>query len=357
MCDELDDDLVEVYVDPDYMAQNFHKLVNFKIKTNTENKIVKKIKFRRKNLFDEDILIEHGLQNIEIRKLLNCQCQGENCEERLTNNDCVHCLTLIYNTMFKEEYENMCPLITKNIIVKEECPWFNGDIIRARKRRRAAEKKWKRRKTSENWASYKSERNNVNYLIKRAKIDYYKRKIHEAGTDMGKLYFFLNTLVGGKNKKLLPESVSDSRLANNFSAFSENKITDISAHIESNNEAISHLPDIPYCKFDKFKEVTLSDTKDILSKAKKSHCERDPFPIGDIKEQRNIDRLTEVIHKITNLSLENGSFPKTEKEASVKPTLKSGKDQQNVESYRPNYQYQTYPSWEKQLKRQLRNNL
>ena len=88
-------------------------------------------------------------------------------------------------------------------------------------------------------------------------------------------------------------------------------------YIESNNEAISHLPDIPYCKFDKFKEVTLPDTKDILSKAKKSYCERDSFPIGDIKEQRNIDRLTGVIHKITNLSLENGSFPKTEKEAIV----------------------------------------
>ena len=35
------------------------------------------------------------------------------------------------------------------------------------------------------------------------------------------------------------------------------------------------------------------------------------------------------------MSLENGTFPKTEKEASVKPTLKSGKDKQNVESYRP----------------------
>ena len=335
MCDELDDDLVEVYVDPDYMAQNFHKLENFRIKTNTENKIVKKITFRRKILFDEDILIEHGLQNIEIRKLLNCQCQGENCEERLINKNCVHCLTLIYNTMFKEEYENMCPLITKNIIVKEKCPWFNGDVASARKRRRAAEKKWKRRKTSENWVSYKSERNNVNYLIKRTKIDYYKRKIHEAGTDVAKIYFLLNTLIGGKNKKLLPENVSDARLANNFSAFFENKITDISAHLESNNEAVSHLPDIPYCKFDKFKEVMLPDTKDIVSKAKKSHCERDPFPIGDIKEQRNIDRLTGVIHRITNLSLENGSFPKTEKEASVKSTLKSGKDQQNVESYRP----------------------
>ena len=76
------------------------------------NKIVKKITFRRKNLFNEDIL----------RKLLNCQCQGENCEERLTNNDCVHCLTLIYNTMFKEEYENMCPVIHKKHNCKRKMP-------------------------------------------------------------------------------------------------------------------------------------------------------------------------------------------------------------------------------------------
>ena len=122
MCDELDDDLVEVYVDPDYMAQNFHKIVNFRIKTNTENEIVKKITFRRKKSFDEDIPIEHGLQKIEVRKLLNCQCQGENCKERLTNNDCVHCLTLIYNTMFKEEYENMCPVITKKHYCKRKLP-------------------------------------------------------------------------------------------------------------------------------------------------------------------------------------------------------------------------------------------
>ena len=100
-------------------------------------------------------------------------------------------------------------------------------------------------------------------MIKRAKIDYYKHKIHETGTDIGKLYFFLNTLVGGKNKELLPENVSDTRLANNFSAFFENKISDICAQlhiaIENNDEAISHLPDIPYCKFDKFKVTTLSD--------------------------------------------------------------------------------------------------
>ena len=62
---------------------------------------------------------------------------------------------------------------------------------------------------------------------------------------------------------------------------------------------------------------------------------RDLFPISDIKEQHSIDRQTGVFLKITKLSLENGTFPKTEEEASVRPTLKSGKDQLNVESYRP----------------------
>ena len=57
ICDESDDDLVEVHVEPDYMAQNFHKMINFKIKTYAENKIVKKMSFRSKNSFDEDIYL------------------------------------------------------------------------------------------------------------------------------------------------------------------------------------------------------------------------------------------------------------------------------------------------------------
>ena len=38
MCDEVND-LVEVHVEPDCMAQNFHKIVNFKLKP-TENKMI-----------------------------------------------------------------------------------------------------------------------------------------------------------------------------------------------------------------------------------------------------------------------------------------------------------------------------
>ena len=52
--------------------------------------------------------------------------------------------------------------------------------------------------------------------------------------DVGKLHFFLNLLVGRQKKELLPEDVSDTSLANNFLAFFENKINDIYAHIDNN---------------------------------------------------------------------------------------------------------------------------
>ena len=86
LCDELDDDLVEVarlHVEPDYMVQNFHKMVNFEVKTNAENKIAKKISFRRKKSINADIFIENMPNNIEMRRLLNWQCQHDNHEERL----------------------------------------------------------------------------------------------------------------------------------------------------------------------------------------------------------------------------------------------------------------------------------
>ena len=59
------------------------------------------------------MFIEIMLHNVEMRQSLNCHCQNDNREERLIYNDCVHCLTLTYDTMFKEEYENMCRMITK----------------------------------------------------------------------------------------------------------------------------------------------------------------------------------------------------------------------------------------------------
>ena len=48
-----------------------------------------------------------------------------------------------------------------------------------------------------------------------------------------------------------------------------------------------------------------------------------------------MEQLTLAFHGTTDLSLEKGLFPKTEKEESVKPTLKSCQDHRIVESCSP----------------------
>ena len=110
------------------------------------------------------------------------------------------------------------------------------------------------------------------------------------------------------------------------------RIFDSIGHVEYRQ---LYLPDVPYTKFQKFEEVNFGNMKSIVMKAKTSYCERDPFPIADVKSAKNFDRIIVVHSRITNLSLQNGVFPESEKEACVKPTLKNGLDDQQLLSYRP----------------------
>ena len=218
LCEKSDNCLVEVDVELDYIARNFHKLVTFKLNTRSESKIVKNIVFRPKNQLNEDIFITKVITTIQEKINEECKCIGKK-----VISECVECLARVYNEVFKKEFDELCPLVTKTIIVKENCPWFNTEILNARKKRRAAEKKWKRRRTSENRQAYVNEKNKVNYLIKNAKISYYKQKITEAGKDAGKLYYFLNVLMGKKGKSTLPESGNNEELAKRFADFFDSK--------------------------------------------------------------------------------------------------------------------------------------
>ena len=72
-------------------------------------------------------------------------------------------------------------------------------------------------------------------------------------------------------------------LANNFSEFFDQKITRIYLSISNIERNKKHyLPDIPFREFSSFKSVGLEQIKDIVDKAKKTYCGRDPFPISDV---------------------------------------------------------------------------
>ena len=250
--------------------------------------------------------------------------------------DCVDCLAGLCSTVFCDEYDRKCPLIEKVIIEKENAPWWNGEIANARRLRRAAEKRWKRRRTEPLRNKYVEEKNKVNCLIRNAKIQYYKRKIEEAGINIVRIYSCLNLLIGrSKQQQRLPEGDSDLVLANRFSEFFDQKITKIYFSIPNTVNHKHYLPDVPFRNFCGFESVSIRQIEDIVDKAKKTFCGRDPFPINDIMGTDKKLQVINIYHRIVNLSISQGMFPTTEKIVEVKPTLKGKLDVQKLESYRP----------------------
>ena len=60
----------------------------------------------------------------------------------------------MYNTISKEEYDTACPIIEKEIIVKDRAPWFSADIRSVKREKRRAEYLWRRRRSSSTRRAY-----------------------------------------------------------------------------------------------------------------------------------------------------------------------------------------------------------
>ena len=147
LCENDDVDLSDIQVDSDFSLSYYHKLITFKIKVNKTKNIKKKIIFRRKRFFEDNSFIEDSMLLFEMKKNLLCSCHCQRMsEESVLKFDCVEYLTLLYYAVFRDEYDRRCPIVEKEIIEKENAPWWNGEILSARRKRRSAEKKVEKKK-------------------------------------------------------------------------------------------------------------------------------------------------------------------------------------------------------------------
>ena len=198
------------------------------------------------------------------------------------------------------------------------------------------EDKWKRNKTTENWNNYKRARNKYNMLIEENKKKYYNEKLQKTNNSK-EIHKDLENLLGLKNEKILPENPEDNKsLANEFVNFFENKVEKICTEIARESlTACPSMPIVEYNKLKKFKKLSMSDFEKILKKIKITHCENDPYPIGDISDAENYSKIKNLYLDIINKSLEQSEFPKSEKLACIKPRYKGKGDKNSLNSYRP----------------------
>ena len=116
---------------------------------------------------------------------------------------CQSCFTTLFKKVAKREYEAECPLIRKEIIVKENAPWYNYEIVSAKRAKRSKKRRWRRIQTGKAKKEYCDAKKALNTLIRGGKREYHRQKIEEIGSDVGRLHNIINNLTGNKKKKQL----------------------------------------------------------------------------------------------------------------------------------------------------------
>ena len=89
---------------------------------------------------------------------------------------------------------------------------------------------------------------------------------------MKRLYYLVDDLTGSMKRRKLPDSFSDTELANNFLAFFHDKVQNLadSFYGTSPRPYPMYLLDVPYCGLTYFQLISLTRLNMLLRKSKKT---------------------------------------------------------------------------------------
>ena len=305
-----------------------HHIVNFNINVKTERKNKKIIEYRR---IDNDLSRKFcDKLNVLYTKYNNPCIHSQLC--------CVHCLTLNFRSAAEEVFEEYAPIVKKEIKIQDRSSgWFCEDVRLAKTRLRKAEKQLKRNKCTETEQEYKKLRKIKEDTIRKSKENFFTNKITNCSSNPKMLYRELNYLLGRDKKCELPEHTSEKVLADNFKNNFIAKVDKISQSFPNIQPIPSVLTDLPIKSFLRFQPVSRELVLELIRSMNKTHCPNDPIDIRKIDLTVIGDELSEFFSEIINKSFVTGIFPESEKFSYVRPLLKTGKNPNDIASYRPLY--------------------
>ena len=249
-------------------------------------------------------------------------------------NDLVNC----YNKTLNSILDQYAPLKTKTVRTKRPIvPWFNEQVMAAKRQRRKAEKKWRRTNLNTDLADYKVQKNQTTFVMNCAgKADF----ISQNSTNQRKLFQAAKILFTQRSDLLFSEYAEYGNpdvLANDIGDFFVQKIERIHAEFDSSAHETSHssVPEFNelMSRFDSFDILNEVNVKDLISKSSKKSCSLDPMPTSLVLKCQDI--LLPMITRMINLSLQSGVFCDEWKQALVQSQLKKSKTETVFENLRP----------------------
>ena len=246
-------------------------------------------------------------------------------------------LVSLYDNKLKNILDCHAPEQRRVLTVKSFSPWFNDEIHKEIRIRRATERKWKKSNLTVHKEMFRHQKNRVTNLIASAKCNYYSCKISESGSDPKLLFRTVDNLLNKSKVSPLPTIYPENSVANTFADFFGEKLHKIRAEFASSSSQIEPLDNVSNCvlkQLSSLRRAAIDEVHRIIQQAPPKHCSLDPIPTVLLK--KSLDQFLPIITRIINASMSEQSMPSSLKNAFVKPLLKKPSlDQNQLKNYRP----------------------
>ena len=228
--------------------------------------------------------------------------------------------------------DSHAPILTKNLAIMDEAPWFDKEYRKLRSKRRYAEKLWKKHGDPATYSHYKDLCCKATYLANCKKKAYFKKLVDKSDNNPKTLFKLVNSALDRKQLQPIPDSSKNMKeLASEFNTFFSDKIAKIRAEIGH-----EFLPKFNDFSGNHLSEFSLTNHNEILDIIKESGIKTSPddiLPSQILKE--NLDIMIPIIVNLVNLSLQNGTMEGL-KSADIAPLLKGVSLDHNVfKNFRP----------------------
>ena len=300
-----------------------HALILFSLEVMRPHAVRKTITFRSYRNVDNNSIandIEHILNVLDVSSL--------------TAEDCI-----IWYNIFLNSLENkFCPLISKEIVVKADAPWYDHTVAVLRRQRGRAERGWRRLRSNTSRSDYTAARRAVGNQVFLRKVEFYGGQVASCKGDQ-KFCCLMNNLMGRDSTTSLPSSESDTQLALDFSRFFQSKVLRIREELDGtpvhgDYSIECHPQPSVRSLFLKFNPVDELSIRRYIRELNKTYCSLDPINV--LKITVAFEAAAPFIASLVNKYFEECICVTSEKVALLQPTLKKlGLELEDMNSFRP----------------------
>jgi hypothetical protein len=238
-----------------------------------------------------------------------------------------------FNATMSALLNKHAPLITKEVFVRPNSPWYTEEIKHAKQLKRQAERRWQASHLAINLELFKSARAHFNKLCREAKCAFYQSKITDSAGDNRKIFNIANHLLHHKQEISLPSHNEPGDLANKFSSFFYEKIQKIrSSFLPVDLDALPVPSSADRPTIASFQPISEAELKKVILSGNSKSCHLDPLPTSLLKDC--IECLLPTLTCMVNRSLTSCTVPAILKSATVTPLLKkSSLDHEEMRNY------------------------